>query len=148
MPQRDWLLAVLCSVFAGMAVTAQTVVNARLTTKIGLPQCMAIVSVITLGLSLAAWAVAPNWPQEPTRVRTTWVEYVGGFFGFAIIVGLAVAAARIGVGRTLTLAIVAQLVLALAIDHFGWAGVRRAITLEQVAGVGLLAAGAWLVLRR
>jgi transporter family-2 protein len=148
MPQRDWLIAVLCSVLAGLAVTAQTVVNSRLASKIGLPQCMAIVSLITLGLSLAAWAFAPSWPQEPTRARALWIEYVGGFFGFAIIVGLAVAAPRIGVGRTLTLAILAQLLVALAIDQIGWAGARRAITLEQVAGVVLVVAGAWLVLRR
>lgn len=149
MPQRDLLIAVLCSVLAGLAVAAQTVLNARLSAKIGLAQCMTIVSVITLVLSLAAWAIAPRWSRGPaTSGSAPWIEYAGGFCGFAIIVGLTVAAPRIGIGRTLAIAILAQLLLAMLFDRLGLAGVQRAITIEQLAGALLMVGGAYLILKR
>lgn len=146
--QRDLVIAVLCSILAGLAVTAQTVLNSRLSAKIGLAQCMTIVSVITLVLSIAAWAVAPRWSQQPSSSSAHWLEYAGGVFGFAIIVGLTVAAPRIGIGRALAIAILAQLLLAMLFDRLGLAGVQRAITTPQVLGVLLMVGGAYLVLRR
>ena len=55
---------------------------------------------------------------------------------------------RLGVAMTITLMVGGQLLLSLALDHFGALGVpRQPLNIGRVAGVGLVLAGVLLVRR-
>ena len=54
----------------------------------------------------------------------------------------------LGVGGLTAVTIAGQLGVAVVIDHFGWLGVETSpVTAAKLAGVVLLAAGTWLVIR-
>lgn len=56
------------------------------------------------------------------------------------------AAPRIGMAVAVTLVVGGQVIMALAIDHFGWAGMlQKSITLSKLGGVALVIAGIWLI---
>ena len=74
---------------------------------------------------------------------------IGGGLAGALYVGSIVFTVRaLGAGGLTALTIAGQLGVAMVIDHFGWLGVERSpITVAKIAGVALLAVGAWLVIR-
>jgi bacterial/archaeal transporter family-2 protein len=54
----------------------------------------------------------------------------------------------LGAGGVTAATIAGQLTLAVVVDQFGWLGVaQRSITTSRVAGIVLLAAGVFLVVR-
>ncbi len=78
--------------------------------------------------------------------RVPWHQYLGGLCGFSIILLSIILFPRLGASVTLTLAIAAQLVLAVIIDHYGFMGVpENPITLTRVLGVALVGSGAALL---
>lgn len=88
------------------------------------------------GGNLGAWRDLP--PQS----------YLAGVFGLVIVGSISWSVARLGVVRGLLLVTLAQFLLSAAIDQFGWFGAEvRAFDLSRAAGIALLLAGGWLVLR-
>jgi transporter family-2 protein len=54
----------------------------------------------------------------------------------------------LGAGGLTAATIGGQFAVAVAVDHYGWLGVERSpVTVSKLAGLALLAAGAWLVIR-
>ena len=52
----------------------------------------------------------------------------------------------LGLGGLTAVTIAGTFTVAMLVDHFGWLGVeRQPITLAKLAGIGLIAAGTWLV---
>jgi transporter family-2 protein len=72
----------------------------------------------------------------------------GGVLG-AIYVGSIVFTVReLGAAGLTAATISGQLVFALMMDNFGWLGLTKSpVTAAKLAGVALLAAGTWLVIR-
>jgi transporter family-2 protein len=59
-----------------------------------------------------------------------------------------VVASELGTATLLGLALLGQLAMSLAADHFGWMGLPvHPISLTRLAGVALLGAGVWLISR-
>jgi transporter family-2 protein len=75
--------------------------------------------------------------------------WLGGILSAFIVLSITFAAPKIGVAAAIGLVITGNLVVAAAIDRFGWFGVTP-IPLEwtRVVGILLLAGGAALVLRK
>ena len=62
--------------------------------------------------------------------------------------GAAYAAPKLGVATLLTLGVASQLMMAVALDHYGAFGMaRQSISLSRVAGIALVILGAVLVRR-
>lgn len=75
--------------------------------------------------------------------------WLGAVFGVIVVGAITLAGARIGATATVALLIAGQLGMAVVVDRFGWFGIDKvAVTWPRVAGVVLLAAGAFLTLRR
>jgi bacterial/archaeal transporter family-2 protein len=76
------------------------------------------------------------------------VRFGGGLLG-AIYVGSIVFTVRaLGASGLTAATISGQLVFALVIDNFGWLGITKSpVTATKLAGVALLAAGTFLVIR-
>ena len=91
---------------------------------------------------LARGGSLPAWREVPPPA------FLSGAFGLVIIAAISWSVARLGVVRGLLLVTLAQFLLSAAIDQFGWFGAQvRPLDLPRVAGIGLLLAGGWLVLR-
>jgi bacterial/archaeal transporter family-2 protein len=135
---------------AGLGGALQIAVQSRLGDRIGSLEAVACAVVVGAVATLVVLLIArrslgglgagfsgPKW------------MLLGGLMSAVIILSITVAGPRIGVVATTSLLIAGQFVLATAIDRFGWFGADQvALGWPRLLGLGLLAAGAVLTLKR
>lgn len=148
-PAAASLLAVFAMLAGGAFLAVQAPANAALVRPLGSPVNAALASFVIGTIALALVAVALRSAPDLAAVRAApWWAWVGGVCGAIFVAALALAAPRIGVAQALTLAIAAQLIVALALDHFGLMGLAsRPVDWSRIAGVTLVCAGVLLVRR-
>jgi transporter family-2 protein len=77
-----------------------------------------------------------------------WWAWFGGILGLGMVILANRAVGMMGVASFLAVTVALQLISGAAIDHFGWVGSPvHALSLPRFAGIVLLAAGAFLVVR-
>lgn len=141
------LPTLIIMVCAGAAVALQPSINARLAQKAGLLESACIsFAVGTLGLVIALLL------SGKTNVRglheTAWWEWTGGILGAFFVTATILAVPKIGTAATMAVAIAAQLLTALVLDHFGLFGFGgMQIDLKRSLGAVLLIIGAWIIVR-
>jgi transporter family-2 protein len=127
----------------------QAGVNARLRDTLGSPYHAAFVSLLVGTLALAAVALFDGAPLPRSLPRVPWWAWTGGFVGAYVVTNGIVAAPRIGALAFSALLVTGQLVMVLALDHFGWIDFREVpVTPARALGVLFLAVGVYLVLPR
>jgi len=142
-------LALVAVVIAGGATAFQAPINARLMGAVGGPVNAAFVSfaVGTAVLGLMALTLQTR-PDMAAARGLPWYVWTGGIYGVIFVVAATWAVPRFGVATTITLMVAGQLVVSLALDHFGAFGVpRQPINLTRVGGVALVIAGVLLTRR-
>jgi transporter family-2 protein len=83
-----------------------------------------------------------------TARQIPWYAWSAGALGLVIVGGIGYAATRLGLSRTMVITVAAQLLSALAIDHFGlFAAAPRPLDWWRALGVVLTVGGAWLIVR-
>lgn len=143
-------VAVLLTAVTGGLVALQAPINSHLGKSIGTFQ--------TVFLSFAIGAVAMACLASLTKgggmsqlsgVRDVSILYLtGGLLGAAYVGSVLVTVRYIGLGGVTVATIAAQLAVAVVVDHFGLLGVeKQPVDAARVAGVVLLAAGTYLVVR-
>ncbi len=146
-------LPFIATVIAGAAVSVQPAFNGQLADHLGSPLRAALVSfsagVLTLTAVVGVLTARAGFPSAE-RVTSTplhlWI--VGGMLGALFVSTAAWATPKIGAGAFFATLIASQLAAALVLDHFGLVGLEaRPATLIRVAGVALLIAGAWMVVK-
>ena len=143
------LIAILVVVLAGGATALQAPTNARLATAVASPVNAALVSfaVGTVALGVVA-AILHTRPDVAATRALPWYAWLGGAYGACFVVAAAWGVPRLGVAMTITLMVGGQLLISLALDHFGVLGVpQQPLNLGRIAGVGLVLAGVLLVRR-
>lgn len=141
-------LALVLALGAGIAAALQISVNglmgrvagvweANLLTHLtGLITVAAIVFIVMGGGNLAKAMAAPK------------IAFLGGPLGVIIIASVVIATSRLGMAYGLALMVLAQMVSAGLIDHFGWFGVEKIpFTLPKLLGILALVTGALLMKR-
>ena len=142
-------VAVALTAVVGGVVVMQAPLNSQLGRTVG-------------GLQASMFALAVSFVCLTTLVVITgglgglgrlgepplYVVFGGGVLG-AIYVGSIVFTVReLGATGLTAATISGQLVFALVMDNFGWLGLTKSpVTAAKLAGVALLAAGTWLVIR-
>src|SRR6202030_3538528 len=82
-------------------------------------------------------------------VHQPWWMLLGGVMGLVIVLAITYAGPRIGVAATVGILIAGQLAMGAAIDRWGLFGSERiALHWPRLLGIGLLAAGAALSLKK
>jgi transporter family-2 protein len=77
-----------------------------------------------------------------------WYAYTSGVLGLLIVGTLGFSTPRLGLVTAFTVFIVAQVLMGVLVDHFGLIGAaQRPLTLSRAAGVVVVLAGVWLILR-
>jgi transporter family-2 protein len=142
------LVLVALTFCGGIAIAVQPSINGRLAQKTGVLESSAI-SFSVGALALLALVLLSGQHNLGGVRNAAWWELTGGLLGAFFVTLTIVAVPQIGTVATMAAVIAAQLATGAALDHFGLFGLRH-IPLDagRAAGVGLLVAGAALVLRR
>jgi transporter family-2 protein len=137
-------------VAAGLAGSIQVALMSRLGERIGVLEALAFSTVLTAGAAVVILVLAHQSLDGFTRaVHQPWWMLLGGLMGLLIVFTVTYAGPRIGVAATVGILIAGQLAMGAAIDRWGLFGSDRiALHWPRVLGIGLLAAGAALSLRK
>ncbi|HET7433076.1 MAG TPA: DMT family transporter [Thermoanaerobaculia bacterium] len=138
------LPVLLVAVAAGVAVALQGQAMGAMNRSAG----TATTTFVTYGSGALIACVIWLLRRTPSTAPLPWYGWTAGALGLVIVGGIAHAAPRIGLSRTLVITVAAQLLAALAIETFGWMGSSaRPIDAGKLAGIALTIAGVWLVVR-
>jgi transporter family-2 protein len=143
-------LAYLLGIVSGFGLTLQIGMNSRLRTVLQSANTAALVSFLVGTVALVALLMATRapLPDRDTLATVPWWAWFGGLMGAFYVAISTVVASQLGTASLLGLALLGQLAMSLAADHFGWMGLPvHPITLTRLAGVALLGAGVWLITR-
>ena len=141
-----WLLGLT----AGLGLALQIAMNSQLRKLLQSAWSAALISFLVGTIALCALVLATR-PPLPSREMLAAVPawaWFGGLFGAFYVAISTIVASELGATSLLVLALAGQLAMALVIDHFGWLGLpENPITWVRLAGVALLGAGVWLIVR-
>ena len=143
-------LAYLLGIVSGFGLTLQIGMNSRLRTVLQSANTAALVSFLVGTVALVALLMATRapLPDRDTLATVPWWAWFGGLMGAFYVAISTVVASQLGTASLLGPALLGQLAMSLAADHFGWMGLPvHPITLTRLAGVALLGAGVWLITR-
>jgi transporter family-2 protein len=132
----------------GGLIAAQPAVNAGLGKETG-SLAAALISFAVGTLLLAGIVVlAGETGGISGMFEVPWYYLLGGVLGAAYVLTALVVVKEIGAGGTAAATITGQLILSIVLDRLGVLGLEETpITPERVAGIGLLLAGTYLIVR-
>lgn len=138
----------LLVVFAGVSVSLQQVINARLRAELDSPWWAGLVSFLggTLVMLTVVVTTGESLPSGTAVARTSWASWTGGIFG-ALFVGVAILMVpRLGATAVVALVVVGQMLGSLAFDHFGVLGIpQHSASPTRLVGAAFLIMGVVLV---
>lgn len=141
MAQWPLLLAALAT---GALVPLQLVFNGQLggVTRNAFTASLVVFGIGTLVLFALVAILRPALPSVADLAAAPRTVWLGGVIATGYIVAIVIITPRLGVGLTTGLILVGQLVVALALDHFGLFGnPQHALGLGRAAGLALMIAG-------
>jgi transporter family-2 protein len=141
-------LAVVLTAAVGGLIGLQAPVNSLLGHRTGTITAAAV--AFTIGtVALIAIALLSEGLGGVAAARSVpWYYLIGGVLGAAYVTCVLVTVRTLGAGGVTAATIAGQLTMSLVVDQLGILGVQeRPITLGRAAGVALLAAGTFLVVR-
>jgi bacterial/archaeal transporter family-2 protein len=141
--------AVLLTALAGGLVALQAPINSMLGRSIGTWQAAFLSFAIgTVALAVVA-ALATGGMSRIAGVRDVSLLYLsGGLLGAAYVTSVLVTVRTLGLGGVTAATIAGQLAVSVVVDQLGILGVtKQPVTAARIAGVALLAAGTYLVVR-
>ena len=142
-------LAVLLTAATGGLIALQAPINGMLGRTIGAWQAGFLSFAIgTVALGVIAAMVKGGWGQIAEIRGLSWYYLIGGLLGAAYVTSVLVTVKTLGAGGVVVATVAGQLAISVVVDQFGLLGVeKQPITPTQVAGIVLLAAGTYLVVR-
>ncbi len=144
---ENLVLVLMVGLAGGIAVGLQAPLASMMSGRLGTLESVFIVHLggaILAGLPLLAirGGNLGAWHDVP------WYALAAGAFGLVVLSAVSYTIPRIGVATTVTLIVVAQLVTAALLDHFGLLGATvRLLDPVRLLGIGVLLAGTWLIMR-
>ena len=141
-------LAVVLTAIVGGFIALQAPINSQLGRAVGTTQgafvSFAIGTVLLLGIAMVAGGLG-----DLGEVRhVEWYYLLGGVLGAAYVTTALVTVRSLGAGGVTAATIAGQLTASVVVDQLGILGVsKHPLTAARVAGIALLAAGVYLVVR-
>lgn len=128
----------------------QTGVNSQLSRWMGHPILASLVSFVVGTLALLAYSLILRLPLPAPHSlgRSPWWVWTGGLLGAFFVTATIIVAPRLGAAISIAVIIAGQLLVALALDHFGLLGFpERPLSAWRVLGAVLLVVGVALIRR-
>ncbi|HEY3187321.1 MAG TPA: DMT family transporter, partial [Solirubrobacteraceae bacterium] len=141
--------AVALTALVGGCIALQAPINSHLGKSVGTFQAAFVSFAIGTLLLAAIAAVAKGGMAHVGEARhVAWYYLTGGVLGAAYVTTVLVTVRSLGAGGVVAATIAGQLSMSVVVDHFGWLGVERhTVSVARLAGVALLAAGVFLIVR-
>ena len=135
------MLGIIFSVIAGAAMSVQGVMNTRLGEKIGLYEANVFVQGTAFALSLlAVWLIGSGSFKAITEVNK--VYWLGGLIGLIITVTVMLGIKNLSPTVSISIILIAQLLVAAIIDAFGLLGTEKIVFhWTTFAGIALMIGG-------
>jgi bacterial/archaeal transporter family-2 protein len=142
------LLFYILPVFAGMAMAIQSGINSQLRIIINHPILAAFISFLvgTMALAILMLFSKQTIPAFTVYPAISWYKFTGGLLGVFVVTVTLLSVKEIGVANMFVLIIAGQLFTAVIMDHFALLGMKESpVTLQKLAGIFFLIAGAYMV---
>lgn len=145
---NNLILISLVGLFGGLAIGLQAPLASIIGQRLGMLES---VFIIHLGGLIAAAALLAlgkggnigQWQNVP------WYALAAGSLGVILISAQVFIIPSIGVAATITLIIAGQLIMATAIDHFGFFEIEtRTFNWERTSGLLIVLLGVWLTVKK
>ena len=139
----------LCAA-GGLGGAVQAAVMGRFGERIGVAEAFAFATLLTAAIGAAVLLLARrDLSGYVEGARSPLWMWSAALMSALIVFGTTLAAPRIGTTATISIIVAGNLIMAAAIDQFGWFGLDQiALSWPRVLGVLLLGAGAALTLVR
>lgn len=137
-------LYVLLAAGAGCCLALQATVNSRFRTNLESPLAATYLSICgtIVFATVAMLAIRPPVPTMEKLQSTEWWNWIGGPLGTLIVLAGAYLTRSLGAAAFLSLMIAGQLVLSVALDHYGLLGLAvKEFSPRRLVGVLLVVAG-------
>ena len=146
----DRWLALIIAAVSGMAMAVQGTLNSVMGKAVGLLEATFVVHLVGLLLVIVLlFTLGSGLGKLSLLLSQPWYLYLGGVLGVLIIYLVVRSIPKVGVAPATTAIILGQVLTAGIIDHMGLCGMERIpFTWYRVAGTLLMAAGAWLILKK
>jgi len=145
MSMAGWWIIALC---AGLCSTLQSAANGNITKNLGAYAAMACNSVFFFigTLLFLIYGVYQSEFSFKQWGQFRWDQYVGGIFGFGVVLLLTLCFPRLGALTTVALMILGQSAVALLVDSQGLWGVPVvAVSAQRIIAVALILSGVILM---
>ena len=142
-------VAVALATAIGGALALQAPLNSMLGRSVGGLTASVVAFAVGLAALLAVSVLAGGLGGVAHAGDAPWWVLIGGGLISALYVASIVWTVRaLGAGGLTAATIAGQFAVAMVVDHYGWLGVERSpITTSKLAGLALLAAGTYLIVR-
>jgi transporter family-2 protein len=142
-------LAVMATAAAGGLIALQAPINSTLGRTVGSLPAASVSFAIGLAALLAlTFMVGGGFGRMGEASDLSWYYLTGGLLGAVYVTTALIAVRTLGAGGVTAATIAGQLSLSMVLDRFGVLGLdERGLSASRVAGVALLAAGTFLVVR-
>ncbi|WP_010174696.1 DMT family transporter [Bacillus coahuilensis] len=135
------LPGILFSLLAGMFITILSVFNANASEKIGLWQTNTIVHGLGLVVSLIIFMMVRDGTWKDVQ-ETNKLYLVGGALGVVIVFSVMKGIVILGPAYSVSILLIAQLLLAVVVNTFGWFGVEPvSFSFSKMAGIMMMIGG-------
>jgi bacterial/archaeal transporter family-2 protein len=145
----DKNIAVGLTAVVGGLIALQAPINSNLGKRIGtLPAASASFAIGTALLVVLALVFGGGFGRLGEARHLSWVYLTGGLLGAAYVTTVLITVRSLGAGGVTAATIAGQLTAAVIVDQLGILGLeKQVVTAPRVAGIVLLAAGTFLVVK-
>jgi bacterial/archaeal transporter family-2 protein len=141
-------VAVLFMALVGGLIALQAPVNAGLGRATGTFAAALVSFMVGTAVLAAIVVVSGKAGGIPEAANVEWYYLIGGILGAAYVFTALITVKEIGAGGVAAATITGQLTASVALDRLGVLGLEETpLTAERMAGVALLLAGTYLVVR-
>lgn len=139
---------IVLAVVAGVLMPTQAAINNKLAINVESPILAAFVSFFVGTIALFLYILATGVPlgNLANAKNASLAAWTGGVLGAFFVASTVTLVPRLGVALTFSLVIAGQMLMSLAIDHFGLLGVAvKEINLPRAFGALLITIGVILI---
>jgi bacterial/archaeal transporter family-2 protein len=142
------LIWYLMALLAGVALTLQAALNAKMGRAVASPVIAAMLSFVVGTLALLGYLLAQRTPLTQLRgaAQADYYVWLAGVLGAFYVASVVVLTPRFGPALTFGLVVAGQLGVSLLLEHFGWLGLPlHPLSWLRLAGLLLILTGIWLI---
>jgi len=141
------LIVIFVAVLGGAAAVIQAQLNGIMDKGMGTVESVFITYSIG-GIAIAIIMLFMRGGNLSAFPTLPWYVIFAGLCGLIIIGSISFTVPRLGLVATITILVASQFILGALIDHYGILGAEiRPVTMQKLAGIGILMLGVWLIIR-